>query len=488
MAEKQDLAAIVGADRVYDDTEVLESYASDLSFTRRVPPRLVVKPGDASQVQALVKWSNQTKTPLVPVSSGPPRFRGDTVPAAGGAVIVDFSEMKQIQRIDRRNRVAMIEPGVTFDELTAALAEEKMRPFLPLLPRATKSVLACHLEREPIISPKHHWDIGDPMLCSEVIFGCGELFRTGSAAGPGSMEDQRKSGQAQKYPAGPSQASLHRIIQGAQGTMGCVTWITLKTQLIPEIQKPYLVSSDRLEGLHELAHWIIRLRIADECFILNNADMAAIYSNDGYNVFRELGDRLPPYILFFNVTGYEYFPEERIAWQEAYITHHAQRIGVSPVPSIGDVSAERVLQLLQSSSAEPYWKLRPKGSCHDILFLTGRDNLSKHVETMRCLAADCGYQASDMGIYIQPIVQGTSWHCEFNLFFDPEDKRQAAAVKKISSEAVSVLMAEGAFFSRPYGAWADTAYRRDAETTSALRKVKGIFDENHVMNPGKLCF
>jgi FAD/FMN-containing dehydrogenase len=32
------------------------------------------------------------------------------------------------------------------------------------------------------------------------------------------------------------------------------------------------------------------------------------------------------------------------------------------------------------------------------------------------------------------------------------------------------------------------AYRRDGETTAALRKVKGIFDPKNIMNAGKLCF
>ena len=65
----------------------------------------------------MVKLARETHTPLVPVSSGPPHFRGDTVPSAGGAVIVDLSGMKKIIMVHRNNRSAMFEPGVTFERI-----------------------------------------------------------------------------------------------------------------------------------------------------------------------------------------------------------------------------------------------------------------------------------------------------------------------------------------------------------------------------------
>ena len=45
-----------------------------------------------------------------------------------------------------------------------------------------------------------------------------------------------------------------------------------------------------------------------------------------------------------------------------------------------------------------------------------------------------------------------------------------------------------AYFSRPYGIWADMVYNSDARTTTVTQKIKQIFDPNNVMNPGKLCF
>jgi FAD/FMN-containing dehydrogenase len=46
----------------------------------------------------------------------------------------------------------------------------------------------------------------------------------------------------------------------------------------------------------------------------------------------------------------------------------------------------------------------------------------------------------------------------------------------------------GGFFSRPYGPWKDTAYRRAVSTLVMQRKIKQIFDPKGILNPGKLCF
>jgi len=93
-----------------------------------------------------------------------------------------------------------------------------------------------------------------------------------------------------------------------------------------------------------------------------------------------------------------------------------------------------------------------------------------------------------MGIYLQPTNQGHNCHCEFNLTYDPADSREVEKVKWLVTEGAKSLMDMGGFFSRPYGPWADLAYNRDAVTKESLLKLKGIFDPNNIMNPGKLCF
>ena len=203
MIEKQQLVKIVGAANVSYDPDTLEGFSRDISFVNQVRPACVVKPRKTGDVQALIKAANETNTPLVPVSSGAPHFRGDTVPGTGGAIIVDMSTMNKIVFVDRPRRVAMVEPGVTFGELIAATAREGLRINMPLLPRKTKTVVGSLIEREPVIMPAYQWDVSDPLACVEIIFGGGEEFRTGQAAGPGTVKQQWAVGGLRRRPTAP---------------------------------------------------------------------------------------------------------------------------------------------------------------------------------------------------------------------------------------------------------------------------------------------
>jgi len=467
MIEKEKLVKIVGAGNISYEQATLDEYSSDISFVNTVRPICVVRPANTDAIRKIVNLANETLTPLVPVSSGPPHFRGDTVPGIGGAVIVDLGRMKKIINVDRARRVAMVEPGVTFGELIPAAEKEGLRLNMPLLPRRSKTV---------------------PLACVEVIFGNGDEFRTGQAAGPGTVEEQWAVGGVQKAPYGPGTASWHRLIQGSQGTMGIVTWASMRCEILPSLEEPFVVSSSNLDTLLELTSWLIRLRMVNECFILNNTNLAAIFARKWPKDYQSIKDALPTWTLFYAVAGYEYLPEERISSHVKGITDITQRLGVEAVKAVGPVSANEILKAVQQPSGEPYWKLRYKGACQDILFLTIYDKLEGQIGVMNELAEEAGYPVSDLGIYIQPIVQGTSCHCEFNLFYDPGNPNELTRVKELSTSAVKSLMAKDAFFSRPYGDSAGMVFNRDAATVAVLNKLKNMFDPNNVMNPGKVCF
>ena len=192
MVKIGELAKIVGKKHVVTDEGVLRGYKDDTSFLSGKMPHCVVKPRNAEEVQKIVRLANEERSVLIPCSSGGPRTRGDTVPEVEGAVMVDLSGMDSIVRMDKRNKVAMVEPGVSFGALQEEAQREGLRVAMPLAPRKKKSVVGSLLEREPTTIPKYHWDMSDPMCCIEVIFGTGDLFRTGAAAGPAAGTPRRR--------------------------------------------------------------------------------------------------------------------------------------------------------------------------------------------------------------------------------------------------------------------------------------------------------
>lgn len=482
------LVKIVGGNNVLDSPDILNDYSGDMSFAARMRPRCLVRPGSAKEVQEIVKWANEENVPLLPISSGPPHFRGDTVPRAGGTVLVDLTRMKKVIRVDQRNRVAMVEPGVSFDELQTELAKEGLSAYMPLCPRKSKSVLTSILEREPITMPAHHWDCTDPFLCGEIIFGTGDVLRSGEAAGPDSTEEKWKIGNYQITPFGLSQFDENKLVSGAQGTIGILTWATMKCRMASSFSKTFLVPSENIGQLFDLTYPLLRSRQCDHCFILNDLNLASLLAKDA-NEIRSLRESLPAWVLVVSFEGNGELPEDKVAWQEGDFREMALRAGqLGPVTTLSGLNTEELSAVLSKPSEEPYWKLRYKGGCGEIFFLTTLDKTPDFIQALSGLASARRYPSTDMGVYIQPVVQGTSCHCEFDLFYDPAKTSEAGKVKGLLSEGVAHLADMGAFFSRPYGTWAKTVYGRAAVSSAMQKQVKQIFDPNNVLNPGQLCF
>jgi hypothetical protein len=415
---KNGLEKIVGKDNVLHDTDILKEYCGGLTPIPGKMPACVVKPANTDELQRVVRWANEEKVPLVPVSSGFPHFRGGTVPEVKGAVIVDLGRMNKIIRVNASNRVAIVEPGVTFSELQSELAKSGLCAYMPLCPRGSKSVLASVLERDPILMPGVHFDSTDPMLCTEMVFGTGDKMRTGEAAGPDTLEQQWEIGKAQISPFGPTQMDPQRLVSGAQGTIGIVTWMSLKCRFLSKLSRVFLIPSASLEPLIGLSYYLTRIRFTGNIFILNGCNLACLMRRTPQEI-ATLRDSLPAWVMFVSCEGYGPLPEEKVQYLEADLRELAVSYGVDLCTEISGVDAEEFFHLLSLPSPEPYWKLRLKGGFRDIFFLTTLGKTTEFAGILAEQAHQRGLPASNIGAYIQPVVQGTSCHCEFNLTIIP---------------------------------------------------------------------
>ena len=281
MSIREKLSEIVGSGNFSDDPTVLSKYSADSSLTPAGAPSYVVKPKDAQEVQKILQFANEQSIPVVPVSSAV-HFHGATIPRQGG-IVLDLARMKKVLEIDEDNRRVRIEAGVLWQQLTEELAKKGMRMIMPLLPPANRSVLTDYLERE--VPTNTVYDYGEPMQSLEVVWPTGEIFRMGSASVNGYPDSASKGAN----PSGPG-LDFYRFVQGAQGTMGVVTWVNLKIESIPKIDKIYFAAVDDLAYAQEFLYRILPRRIGQECLLLNNVELAAIIAEDCRKSWKKTGE------------------------------------------------------------------------------------------------------------------------------------------------------------------------------------------------------
>jgi hypothetical protein len=286
---------------------------------------------------------------------------------------------------------------------------------------------------------------------------------------------------------GPAQTDWYRLVSAAQGSMGIVTLASVRCKESSKVHKLFFITSEKLEGLLDFAYRVLKIRFGDEFLILNNFDLAAILSKNPGEI-ASLNEKLPKWSIILGIAGRSLLAQKRVEYQEADIRNIARQFGLKLKSSIAGAKDSDVMQAIMSPSKEPYWKQVYKGNCQDIFFITTLNRIPEFVNTVYSVADSLGYPRAEIGIYIQPMQQGVNCHCEFSLPYNPGNDKETSKALEFYKRASEELLHQGAFFSRPYGIWADMVYDRAAETTMMLKKLKSIFDPKNVLNPGKLCF
>jgi FAD/FMN-containing dehydrogenase len=483
---KEKLAKIIGAANVSDDPKALLAYSKDYSLSTPRTPNYVAKPKNTAEVQEIVKLAEQNGIPLVPCSSGV-HFYGNTIPVQGG-IMLDLRRMNKILEIDFPNKMVRVEPGVTWGQLQAEAAKHKMMGLCSLFPHPQKSVLTGHLEREPMLIPK--FEYAGPLVTLEVVYPSGEAFRTGSACVPGFPDKSMAEG---VHPGGPGYLTYSWFVQGAQGTMGVVTWGKIKMAPKPEVDKTFFIPFNNLADAVQLVYNVQRRMIGEECLILNNVNLAAILAKKWPQDYNTLKKTLAPWTVVFVSGGGWRLPLEKIEYEEEGLREAAAELHVpdlpSSLPGLPGIGKE-MPDMLRNSWPEKktYWKFASKGASQDIFFHTTMDRSPEFVQAVAQVAAGKGYCTDDIGYYIQPMEYGRACHFESNLPYDPESAEDAAMMKGLYPAAVEKIIGMGGFFTRPYGETAGMVYDKAASYTAALKKVKQQFDPKNIMSPGRLCF
>ena len=105
-------------------------------------------------------------------------------------------------------------------------------------------------------------------------------------------------------------------------------------------------------------------------YVLNNYDVAAILADDDKEI-ANLAKKIPPYCIVLNLWGGQFFPEERIAYEEKAVNEIADQYqfpvanGLSAIP---DANKRLEGMLTSPWEGDVYWKDRYAGACLELVF------------------------------------------------------------------------------------------------------------------------
>jgi len=133
-------------------------------------------------------------------------------------------------------------------------------------------------------------------------------------------------------------------------------------------------------------------------------------------------------------------------------------------------------------------KFNYRGSVHDLNFKSPLHRIGHMEELISKICDTRGYDKTSIGAYVLPLERGRAIHCEFDLHCNLEDEEETEKVKSLWFKVSEALMNEGAFFDRPYGAWAEMVYQRCEVYARKLKELKAELDPQGILNPGRLCF
>src|SRR5690606_34386516 len=214
-------------------------------------PSAALLPNEAEQVQEIVRICNQYKVPIWTISTGKNLGYGSAAPGATGQVILDLHRLNRIIEVDPEVCTALIEPGVTYQQLYDYIKEKGYKLWLdPPAPSAIAGPVGNTLDRGVGYTPySEHFMFSCGM---EVVLADGQVLRTAMGGVEGST-----TWQVFKWGYGPYLDGIF-----TQSNYGIVTKLGIWLMPEPPAYMPFSVRYKDDEDIEDLVELFRPLSIS----------------------------------------------------------------------------------------------------------------------------------------------------------------------------------------------------------------------------------
>jgi len=450
---KEKLIEIVGpnsySDRLID--RVAYSYDGSTYSSR---PDCAVWITSAEQISQILRFADRERIPIVPRGAGT-GISGNAVPVRGG-IIIDLRRMNKVLSIRIADRLAVVEPGVVYDDFQAVL--EPLGFFFPPDPASGK---VCTLGGNVAtnaggVRGAKYGTTRDYVLALKVVLADGSMMRIGA-------ETMKSS----------SGYDLVRLFTGSEGTLGVFTEIILKIAPKPAQRSTGIATFDQLENAGEAVIRIMHSDVTPSALELLDAtviEMIRKHSSTDLPVAEAL--------ILVETDGFD----------ELDVRNQMKQL----MRVFNDCGANTVETAETESDALRLWSVRKSigGLIGAINFDFMPEDLTVPMSRVTEYLKRCQEISKKQGLPILNFGHAGDGNFHTNILYDPTEAEHPAKLESTRFDLHALACELGGTLTGEHGIGISKAdfmsLEHDPVAMQVMRTVKNALDPNNILNPGKM--
>lgn len=464
---------IVGSENVMREPASLTPYRDDYTEADGVDPACVVFATETAQIQAIVRACAERRMPITARVAGT-NVGGLAIPAPGG-VVLDLSRMNRILDVSDADMFAVIEPGVTQQQLKDHLATHNpsLTTGYSLAPPHT-SVFANALMGGLTNRSLKYGDQSEWISGLEVVRADGSLLRTGAWA----LSDI-------PFACVPFPGVTGMFVAWQQ-TTGIATKMAFQLWPAHPLNERIFILTYSPRGTYTAMARLCRAEICDDIGGLSWPSAKMMMGVKYPNPVPDPDE--PRFFLYVDLTA-ETAAEMRAKKEILY------RI-VNDVAATGERFEEPmdVKTLIRVNPALSPFADFPT----DLKFLTDHGGgglswigtygpMSRMIEAVEAGVAVMERHGFPPLIVSRPMRGGHFIVFRLITIFDKTKPDEIARVRAVNEELLELATARGyVMYKTPIWAWRKLEDRIDPGLRRLMREVKTLMDPDGIFNPGKM--